>query len=107
MVADFFEMAGWDCFYLGANTPVEAIVDAVKAKSPHLLALSATITTNITRVKNIIQQVREAGQSSLKIMVGGYPFNVEPQAWQKIGADGYAADADSAVETAFRLVNSA
>jgi methanogenic corrinoid protein MtbC1 len=36
--------------------------------------------------------------------VGGYPFNVMPALWRKIGADGYAADAEGAVEIGNRLI---
>jgi methanogenic corrinoid protein MtbC1 len=36
-------------------------------------------------------------------MVGGYPFNIEPELWKRIGADAYAADASEAIAVASRL----
>jgi methanogenic corrinoid protein MtbC1 len=105
MVADFFEMDGWECYYLGANSPLEAIVQGVQAQQPQLLALSATISTQLNQVAEIIRQVRLEAGPGLKILVGGYPFNVAPAAWQRVGADGYAADADSAVREGYRLVS--
>jgi methanogenic corrinoid protein MtbC1 len=37
-------------------------------------------------------------------MVGGYPFNIAPNLWQSVGADGYARDAQQAVTVAESLV---
>ena len=33
MVADFFEMEGWDTYYLGANTPADAVVAELSAQA--------------------------------------------------------------------------
>jgi MerR family transcriptional regulator, light-induced transcriptional regulator len=104
MVADFFEMAGWDTYYLGANTPLEGIVDTVAARSADVLALSATMTYHVPAVTEVIRSVRERGSSKLRILVGGYPFRVDPELWRRVGADGYAADAAEAVALADRLV---
>ena len=32
MVSDFFEMEGWDTFYLGANSPAEDVVSRIKSE---------------------------------------------------------------------------
>jgi MerR family transcriptional regulator, light-induced transcriptional regulator len=47
MVADFFEMEGWDTCHLGANMPAAALVDYVGQHLPDLLALSATMTFHL------------------------------------------------------------
>lgn len=104
MVTDFFEMAGWETYYLGANMPAEAIIRAIQEYDADLLALSITISTQITSLRDLIINIREQIHRDIKIMVGGYPFNIDPKAWQVVGADGYAPDAESAVETGFMLV---
>lgn len=104
MVTDFFEMAGWDTYYLGANTPADSVVSAIKQYNPDILAISATITPHVSEVAELIQAVRQEVGSSVKIMVGGYPFNIAPDLWQKIDADGYGADAQQAILTAEGLV---
>jgi methylmalonyl-CoA mutase cobalamin-binding domain/chain len=104
MVTDFFEMAGWDTYYLGANMPAEAIIKAIEEYDADLLALSVTISTQITSLRDLISNIREKIDRDIKILVGGYPFNVDPKAWQVVGADGYAPDAESAVNTGFMLV---
>jgi methanogenic corrinoid protein MtbC1 len=40
----------------------------------------------------------------IKILVGGYPFNVAPDLWQELGADGQANDAGEAVGLANRML---
>ena len=105
MVADFFEMEGWNTFYLGANTPAADIVKTLVAHRADALALSATITFHIQAVAHVIAEVRSSEIcKDVKVVVGGYPFNVAPDLWKKIGADGYAVDALSALSVVNTLL---
>lgn len=106
MVADLFEMDGWDTFYLGSNTPADSIIQMVLERKADALGISATITSHVPAVATLIEMVRssEVGHR-VKILVGGYPFNIAPETWQMIGADGYAHSADQAVIVAERLVS--
>jgi MerR family transcriptional regulator, light-induced transcriptional regulator len=104
MVADFFEMDGWDTYYLGGNAPSQAIIQALQETNPHLLALSATISKQIPIIERVIQGVREYDQSNqVKVIVGGPPFNISENLWKKVGSDGFATSADEAVSLANRL----
>lgn len=105
MVADFFEMAGWDTYYLGANTPHESVAAEVHERRAHVLCVSVTMPYHVELVRTLIDVVRRdpvAGQ--VKILVGGYPFNRDPDLWRSVGADGSARDADEAIALADRLV---
>jgi methanogenic corrinoid protein MtbC1 len=109
MVADLFELAGWDTYYLGANTPADSIVATLAAQRADVLALSATMTFHLGTVAGLIAEVRRSDAQRnlhrpLKIMVGGYPFNVAPDLWRGVGADGYAPDAVSAIDVATQLL---
>jgi methanogenic corrinoid protein MtbC1 len=105
MVADFFEMEGWDSFYLGANTPTESIIQTIISKKADLVLISATISSHIGEVIHLIQAVRRCIECrDPKIIVGGYPFNIDIDLWKKVGADGQAEDAESAVKMAEKLV---
>jgi methanogenic corrinoid protein MtbC1 len=104
IIADFFEMEGWDTYYLGANSPTAAIVQAIADRRADILAVSATMTFHIRAVENLIATVRASADSNrVKVLVGGYPFNVEPELWKRVGADGYAADASEAIAVASRF----
>jgi methanogenic corrinoid protein MtbC1 len=105
IVSDFFEMEGWDTFYLGANVPAKDLLLALKERSADLVLLSATMTFHLRFVRELIGAIRADEETrSVKIMVGGYPFNIAPEMWKEIGADGFAESAAGAVETAERLV---
>lgn len=108
MVADFFEMDRWNTHYLGANTPTPAVLEAVARTEADVLALSATMAFNVDEVASVISTVREdPTTASLYILAGGYPFDVAPDLWLRVGADGTAADADAAVRLASTLVGAA
>jgi methanogenic corrinoid protein MtbC1 len=105
MVADFFELDGWNSHYLGANTPAEAIVRALKATSADLLALSATMAVHLVEVAEVIALMRQdEATRDIPVLVGGYPFALAPGLWRGVGADGTADDAAGAVERAVELV---
>lgn len=104
MVADFFEMAGWDTCYLGANTPSDSVLTTVLKEDAHLLAISATLTNQVRPVATLIEALRaDSAFRKVKVLVGGYPFNLDTELWTKIGADGWAPDALAAVDVAGRL----
>lgn len=105
MVSDYFEMEGWDSYYFGANTPPESVLRSVQDLRPHIVAISVTMTFNVSRVVALIQMLRERRENhAFRIIVGGYPFNLVSDLWQKVGADGYAPNAELAVPTAESLV---
>lgn len=101
MVADFFEMAGWDTYFLGANMPTTGILSMLEQYHARLLAISATMTFHVPLVRELVAETRKSGLN-VRIIVGGYPFNVAPHLWENVGADGYAPDAKQAVLLAER-----
>jgi methanogenic corrinoid protein MtbC1 len=105
MVADFFEMEGWDTFYLGANTPIDSILRTLREQEANLLMVSATMAYHVRAVADLIQAVkRDPALKSVKIMVGGYPFNVASELWSSIGADAHANNAMEALKKAGQLI---
>jgi methanogenic corrinoid protein MtbC1 len=107
MIADFLELEGYDTYFLGANAPETAILQEVRDREADILGLSATITYHVAQVKDLIQRIRSNDDlSNVKILVGGYPFIQDTSLWEKIGADGWARDAQEAVAAANRLLES-
>lgn len=105
MVADFFEIDGWDSYYTGANTPMNDVVQAVVERRAVVLAISATIAHHVEEVERLIGLVRSRPECDhVKIIVGGFPFNHQPDLWRQVGADGTGHDAESAVIMANGLV---
>lgn len=105
MVADFFEMEGWDTYYLGANTPEEAVLAELARVKAALLAISVTLSAHLRRAAALTERVRrEPGLEHVKVLVGGLPFLAEPELYRALGADGTARDAQGAVERGEALV---
>lgn len=105
MVADFFEMEGWDTYFLGANTPASSILSAIQERRADLLAVSSTLPVHVSKVADLIKSVRMLQPvTALKILVGGYSFNLSDDLWKAVEADGYAPDALQGIEVANRLL---
>lgn len=106
MACDFLELAGWDTDYLGANTPIDGIVQMVLDRDPDALGLSATLSFHVAEIEETIAAVRSTERcKNLKIIVGGAPFNRHKDLWRQIGADGSAVNAAETVQIAGTLVN--
>ena len=104
MVTDFFEMDGWNTYYLGANMSDAGILQTVRERKATVLCISVTITYHVRLVESLITAVRrDSSMSGVIVLVGGYPFKIAPSLWKNIGADGCANDAQEAIATVSRL----
>jgi 5-methyltetrahydrofolate--homocysteine methyltransferase len=95
--------AGFEVIDLGVDVPSHVFVDKVKEITPQIVGISALLTTTLDKQKEIIQLLQEEGlRNQVRVVIGGAPIN---QAWaDKIGADGYAEDAMSAVSLCKKLL---
>jgi len=100
MVCDFFELDGWDTWYLGAGVDIDRIVEGVTERTPQILALSVTMSYHLDEAARVIREVKRRCVPSPLIMIGGRPFNAEPTLWQRVGADLTARDASEAIAVA-------
>jgi len=105
MVADLFEINGWDTNYLGANLPASFISDFAKQFQPDVIALSVTMPYHLSTLKETIKLIRDnEALSKVKIMVGGFPFLDNESLYKNIGADAYAPNALEGVSIANSLL---
>jgi len=106
MVADFFEMDGWNTTYLGANTPKAGLLQLMLHNVPDVLALSVTNSFQVAEVASIIDAVRaEPTLRSVKILVGGRPFRISADLSARVGADAFATDARAGVQAGRALLD--
>ncbi|MBV9669731.1 MAG: cobalamin-dependent protein [Acidobacteriales bacterium] len=103
MVSDHLELEGWETVYLGANTPISSIIEAVRLHQPDIVAVSVAMTFHLDRIRQLIHHMRTESGLHARIIVGGYPFRLVPGLWRDIGADGFADDAAGAVKLADQL----
>jgi 5-methyltetrahydrofolate--homocysteine methyltransferase len=104
LVAMMLKGGGFQVMDLGVDVPPQKFVEAVKQGGAQVVALSALLTTTMPNMKEVIGALK-AAKLKVKTMIGGAPVT---QAFaDEIGADGYAADAGSAVDLATKLVGAA
>jgi len=101
LVAMMLKGAGFEVIDLGVDVKPDKFVEEVKAQGVQVVGMSALLTTTMPGMEKAIKAIKDAGVSA-KIMIGGAP--VTQGYADKIGADGYAADAASAVDIAKSLV---
>jgi 5-methyltetrahydrofolate--homocysteine methyltransferase len=103
LVAMMLEGAGFKVVDLGIDAAPEKFIAAVKEQHAQIIAMSALLTTTMVNMKSTLTAVAQAGlKKSVKTMIGGAP--VTQRYCDEIGADGYAADAASAVDKAKQLL---
>jgi 5-methyltetrahydrofolate--homocysteine methyltransferase len=103
LVTMMLEGAGFKVIDLGVDLSVEKLIEQVKAIRPDILGLSALLTTTMPEIQKVIGELKAQGlRDKVKVMVGGAP--VDRTFAEKIGADGYGADAGSSVDLAKALL---
>ncbi len=95
---------GFKVIDLGVDLSADKFISAVKENNADIVGASALLTTTMLQQKKIIEALAAEGLGDqVKVMVGGAP--VTQSYASEIGADGYAEDAISAVDLAFRLID--
>jgi corrinoid protein of di/trimethylamine methyltransferase len=103
LVGSMLSANGFEVYDLGIDVESEAFVAKAREYDADIVALSALLTTTMLHQRDVIEHLSEAGlRDRVKVMVGGSP--VTPDWADRIGADGFAEDAASAVVVAKRLM---
>ncbi len=102
LVGIMLKSAGFQVIDLGIEVPPQRFVEAAQ-QGAGIVAMSALTSTTMPSMKTTIEALEAAGlRSRVKTMVGGA---IVTQSYaDKIGADGYAPDATSAVTRAKKLL---
>jgi len=97
LVGIMLKGAGFEVIDLGHDVAPEAFVDTAAREGATLIGMSALLTTTMTRMRDVVQLLRERGLSGkVRTIVGGAPVNADFA--REIGADDYACDAATAVD---------
>ena len=103
LVRIMLESSGFDVVDLGRDIAPAAFVDKVLEVGAKIIALSTLMTTTMDAMGQVVALLKERGaRDKVKVMVGGGP--ISRQFADRIGADGYSANAAGAVRLAKQLV---
>ena len=86
---------------IGIDASPEQFVEACQSADVQVCAMSALLTTTMPQMAGIVKALKDAGVQ-VKTIIGGAP--VTQSYADEIGADGYAADAASAVDVTKELM---
>jgi 5-methyltetrahydrofolate--homocysteine methyltransferase len=101
LVVMMLKGAGFEVIDLGVDVSDKVFVQKAKEAKAKVIGMSALITTTMPSMEKTVKAVKAAGLA-VKTMIGGAPVT---QAYaDRIGADGYAPDAASAVDLAKSLI---
>jgi 5-methyltetrahydrofolate--homocysteine methyltransferase len=96
LVCMMAEGAGFEVHDIGVDQSVEKFHAAYEQYKPGIIGMSALLTTTMTYMKTVIDGFEEKGLGHVKMAIGGAP--ISQMYADEIGADGYGADASSAVD---------
>lgn len=104
LVGMMLEGGGFEVVDLGIDVPPEKFLESARDEEAQVIGMSALLTTTMLQMKTTIDLIKATGlQKEIKTVIGGAPVTAEFA--QKIGADGYAPDAASAVQVVKGLVS--
>jgi len=105
LVATMWRGANFKIIDLGTNVSPERYISAAREHGAQLVGLSALLTTTMSSMKETVAALKAAQLPGMKVIIGGAPITQEFA--DAIGADGFAADAGTAVDVAKLLVGAA
>lgn len=104
LVATMLTANGFKVTDIGVDKKPAEFIAAIREMDADIVGASALLTTTMLQQKKLIEAIAEAGlREKVKVLVGGAP--VTESFAREIGADGYAEDAISAVNVAYRLMD--
>ena len=101
LVGMMAEGAGFTVVDIGVDQSIEKFLAATELHKPDIIGMSALLTTTMTYMKTVVDGYKERGMPQ-KFAIGGAPISQSYA--DEIGADGYGADASSAVDLFLYLV---
>ncbi len=102
LVALMLKNYGFEVIDMGKDVESEVIIAKAKEEQADIIALSALMTTTMTKMKEVVELKKKAGLPT-KVMIGGAVTTKEYAT--EIGAEGYSTDAQDAVKVAMALCN--
>ncbi|MCA9916462.1 MAG: corrinoid protein [Anaerolineales bacterium] len=95
LVSMMLEGAGFEVIDLGNDVSPDKFVAAIEEHHPDVIGMSALLTTTMASIAKTMDALNKAEvRDQVKVVIGGAPVTQEFA--NKVGADGFAADAGSA-----------
>lgn len=97
IVKVMLQAVGHEVIDLGVDVSAEKFVEAIERYKPHVLGMSALLTTTMKYMEEVIREIEKRGlRKNVFIIIGGAPTSEEFA--KEIGADAWAKNAVEAVK---------
>ncbi|MCF8358968.1 MAG: cobalamin-dependent protein [Prolixibacteraceae bacterium] len=73
MVADIFEMHGWDTYFLGNGIPTREFIEYAQQEKPNLISLSLTVYSHMNHLQKMVKEIHDE-MPGIRILIGGQAF---------------------------------
>ena len=94
MMADFFQINGYEVIYVGSNTPRVQIWEVISTEKPDYVGISVTDYYLLSEAKKIIERIKNECSKDIKILLGGQAFRKNPHTIEDFGGDLYIENYD-------------
>jgi len=104
IVGTLLSANGFEVYDLGADVPVDKIINEAIEKDVDIIGVSALLTSTMIGQKKLIEILEKKNlRDKFKVILGGAPVT---QGWSEdCGADGYAPSAIEAINLVKSLIN--
>lgn len=104
IVATMLRAYGFKVFDLGADVPIDIIINEAIEKNADIIGISALLTTTMIGQKKLIQNLKDRGiENKFKVILGGAPVT---KSWvEECNAGGFAENAVKAVKLVKSLLD--
>jgi methanogenic corrinoid protein MtbC1/DNA-binding XRE family transcriptional regulator len=101
MVADLLDMEGWPVDFLGADVPTASLIETIKIRRPHLVALSVRTSSGLDHARRVVRELKTIADAP-KIILGGQ--GMARDEWPSDATCLIARDAVEGVQLAGKLL---
>ena len=95
IVVFMLDVSGFEVYDLGVDVPAQKFVDKLKESGAPVVGLSGFLSLAFDSMKLTIEQIKSAGLTDVKVMIGGGQITDEIRKYT--GADAYGQDAMTGV----------
>lgn len=99
IVSAFLKINQWEVHDLGIDVEAGTMVDKALSTGARVIGVSAMIFTTAENIRKVRNEINMRGyENKIKLAVGGAVFRLRPELAMKVGADGTAPNAFSALK---------
>lgn len=94
LVSIFLKASDWEVIDLGNDVLASEFVDKAIEMDANIIAVSAMMYTTALNIKKLRDEINNRGyKDKIMLAAGGAVFNIRPELYLEVGADGYARNA--------------